>query len=86
MNFDSRGKELGRFDADDLILVIYKTGEYEISEIDISKRFNNANIDIISKYDTKCVITCIHYGSKKSYYIKRFNIETNQINKLFSFY
>tara|TARA_B100002052_G_scaffold252233_1_gene240702 strand:+ start:1893 stop:4457 length:2565 start_codon:yes stop_codon:yes gene_type:complete len=86
LNFDSRGKELGRFEADDLILVIYKTGEYEISEIDISKRFNNSNIDIISKYDTKCIITCVHYvGSKKSHYIKRFNIETNQINKLFSF-
>ena len=86
LNFDERGNELGRFEADDLILVIYKTGEYEISDIDVSKRFNNSNIDLILKYDPKCIITCIHYvGSKKSYYLKRFNIETNQINKLFSF-
>ena len=86
LNFDERGDELGRFEADDLILVIYKTGEYEISDIDVSKRFNNSNIDLILKYDPKCIITCIHYvGSKKSYYLKRFNIETNQINKLFSF-
>ena len=44
------------------------------------------NIDIIHKYDKDIVITCLHFvGIKKSYYIKRFKIETNQQNKLFSF-
>ena len=86
LNFDGRGELLGRFEADDNIVVIYKTGEYEVSSIDISKRFNFSNIDILAKLDSGTVITCLHYvGSKKNYFIKRFKIETNQLNKLFLF-
>ena len=86
LNFDGRGELLGRFEADDNILVIYKTGEYEVSSIDVSKRFNFSNIDILTKLDSETIITCLHYiGSKKSYFIKRFKIETNQLNKLFLF-
>ena len=86
LNFDGRGELLGRFEANDNIIVIYKTGEYEVSSIDVSKRFNFSNIDILAKLDSETVITCLHYvGSKKSYFIKRFKIETNQLNKLFLF-
>tara|TARA_B100000614_G_scaffold170279_1_gene151607 strand:+ start:2223 stop:4793 length:2571 start_codon:yes stop_codon:yes gene_type:complete len=86
LNYDSRGDLIGRFEANDSILIIYKTGEYEISKIDITKRFNISNIDIINKFDKDIIITCLHFvGNKKSYYIKRFKIETNQKNKLFSF-
>ena len=86
LNFDGRGNILGRFEADDKILVIYKSGEYEISSIDLSKRFNFSNIDILSKFNSDDSISCVHYiGNKKSYYIKRFKIETNQSDKLFSF-
>ncbi len=86
LNFDGRGELLGRFEANDNIIVIYKTGEYEVSSIDVSKRFNFSNIDILAKLDSETVLTCLHYvGSKKSYFIKRFKIETNQLNKLFLF-
>ena len=86
LNFDGRGELLGRFEADDNILVIYKTGEYEVSSIDVSKRFNFSNIDILTKLNSETIITSLHYiGNKKSYFIKRFKIETNQLNKLFLF-
>ena len=86
LNFDGRGELLGRFEADDNILVVYKTGEYEVSSIDVSKRFNFSNIDILTKLNSETTITSLHYiGNKKSYFIKRFKIETNQLNKLFLF-
>ena len=86
LNYDNRGILLGRFEGDSRILVIYKTGEYEISSIDISKRFNNSYIALLCKYEENNTITCLHYiGNKKTYYLKRFKIETNQINKLFCF-
>jgi len=86
LNFDGRGELLGRFEADDNILVVYKTGEYEVSSIDVSKRFNFSNIDILTKLNSETIITSLHYiGNKKSYFIKRFKIETNQLNKLFLF-
>ncbi len=85
LNFDERGDLLGRFETDDKVLIIYKTGEYEIATLDLNRRFNNAEIDLFEKYEDN-VITCLHYvGYKKSYYLKRFKIETNQSNRLFSF-
>ena len=85
LNFDERGTLLGRFEVDDKVLVIYKTGEYEISSLDLNRRFNSSDIDIFSKFN-KDIISCLHYiGNKKSYYLKRFKIETNQVDRLFSF-
>ena len=67
LNFDGRGELIGRFEVDDKILVIYKNGTYEVSSIDLSKRFNFSNIDILSKVNAKDIISCVHYrGSKKS--------------------
>ena len=86
LNFDGRGNLIGRFEVDDKILIIYKSGEYEVSSIDLSKRFNFSNIDNLSKFDNNHIISCVHYvGNKKSYYIKRFKIETNQISFMYLF-
>ena len=86
LNFDERGILLGRFEVDDKILIIYKTGNYEVGSVDLNRRFNISDIESISKFDGDEVISCLHFvGSKKDYYIKRFKIETNQINRLFSF-
>ena len=60
---------IGRFEVDDKILIIYKSGEYEVSSIDLSKRFNFSNIDNFSKFDNNGVVSCVHYvGTKKSKY------------------
>ena len=85
LNFDERGSLLGRFETDDKVLIIYKSGDYEIASLDLNRRFNYSEIDLFQKYN-KNIITCLHYvGEKKSYYLKRFRIETNQSNRLFSF-
>ena len=85
LNFDERGFLLGRFEVDDKVLVVYKTGEYEIACLDLNRRFNSSDIEIFSKFNND-IISCLHYiGNKKSYYLKRFKIETNQSDRLFSF-
>ncbi len=85
LNFDERGILLGRFEVDDKVLVIYKTGEYEIASLDLNRRFNLSEIELFEKFNNS-VITCLHYiGNKKSYYLKRFKIETNQSDRLFTF-
>ena len=85
LNFDERGSLLGRFEVDDKVLVVYKTGEYEIASLDLNRRFNASDIEIFKKFDND-IISCLHYiGNKKSYYLKRFKIETNQSDRLFSF-
>ena len=86
LNFDERGSLLGRFEVDDKILIIYKTGDYEIASLDLNRRFNISEIELISKFNKSDIVSCLHFvGSKKAYYIKRFKIETNQIDRLFSF-
>jgi len=86
LNFDERGSLLGRFEVDDKILIIYKTGDYEIASLDLNRRFNISDIELISKFNKSDIVSCLHFvGSKKAYYIKRFKIETNQIDRLFSF-
>jgi len=70
LNFDERGSLLGRFETDDKVLIIYKSGDYEIASLDLNRRFNYSEIDLFQKYN-KNIITCLHYvGEKKSYYLK----------------
>ena len=87
LNNDSRGKYLGNFNTDDLILVIYKDGCYELTTHELINRYDADDILIIEKFDPeKVVISAIYYdGSQKEYYIKRFKIETLTAGKKFLF-
>lgn len=86
MNVDERGDLLGSFQTDDLILVIYKSGEYELVDHELTRHFEPSEVYSIQKYDPKKVITCIHYDHKQqSHYVKRFQIETSTQDKRFLF-
>ena len=86
LNYDERGDLIGRFEADNQLLIIYKSGQYELTNIDLNRRFNLTDIEIFKKFSSDDLITCLHYiGSKKSYYLKRFKIETNLVDRMFSF-
>ena len=86
LNFDQRGILLGRFEVDDKILILYKTGDYEVASLDLNRRINSSDVELMSKFDKACIISCLHFiGNKKAYYIKRFKIETNQSDRLFCF-
>lgn len=86
INTEERGKHLGSFQTDDKILVIYKTGEYELTPFDVSKIFTPDHVEIIEKFNPNGVISCIYYdGELKTYYCKRFQIETLSVDKRFGF-
>lgn len=86
INTDERGKHLGSFQTDDKILVIYKTGEYELTQFDVAKIFQPEHVYHIEKYNPNAVISCIYYdGDLKTYYYKRFQIETSTLDKHFGF-
>jgi topoisomerase-4 subunit A len=86
LNVHDRGDYLGSFQTDDLILVIYETGEYELTTHELTNHYANKEIKIIEKFDPKRVVSVLHYdGNGKNYAVKRFNIETASTNKRFSF-
>ena len=86
LNTDKQGRYLGSFNTDDSILIIYKDGNYELTNFDLSNRYKINDISVLEKYDRYKVITALHYdGKTKSYFVKRFLIETSTLSKNFSF-
>jgi topoisomerase-4 subunit A len=86
LNVHERGDYLGSFQTDDLILVIYENGEYELTSHELTNHYSNKEIVLIEKFDPKCVVTVLHYdGNGKNYCVKRFNIETRSTGKRFNF-
>jgi len=83
---EDRGTYLGSFNTDDLIVVIHEDGSYELTSFDLSNRYKCNEIKHIGKFKPGEVITAVHYdGKSKSYYVKRFQIETSTTGKRFKF-
>lgn len=86
LNTDQRGELIGNFLGDDKILVCYKSGEYELTSFELTNRYDPANVLLIEKFNPDAVVSAIHYdGSSKTFYVKRFQIETTTLNKKFNF-
>ena len=86
LNRDNRGRLLGNFQSDDQILVIYKTGEYELTSFELTNRYEAGKVYLIEKYDPSHVISVVHYDpANKTHYVKRFHIETSTAYKKFLF-
>lgn len=86
LNRDDRGRFLGNFDAKDVILVVYKSGEYELTSFDLTNRYEPNEIAVLSKFDPETVLSAVYYeANQKLWYVKRFKIETTSIDKKFSF-
>ncbi|MCP9766892.1 DNA gyrase/topoisomerase IV subunit A [Lacihabitans sp. LS3-19] len=86
LNKDEHGQYLGNFGATDKILVIYKTGEYELTNFELTNHYDPRQVHTIAKFDEKRAVSCIYYdGDQKNYHIKRFLIETSTLDKKFLF-
>jgi len=86
LNTDERGILLGEFDTEDRILVVYLNGTYELTDFELTNRYEMKKIAFVEKFDPNKVLTAIHLeGKNKAYYVKRFQIETTTIDKPFTF-
>lgn len=84
LNIDSRGKMLGEFDTNDVILVITKDGNYELTNFELTNHYNADQVLHIGKFRSKRPITLLYYNDKdKAYIVKRFLVETLTLNKQF---
>jgi topoisomerase-4 subunit A len=86
LNSDSRGKFIGSFSNDDLILVMYKDGNYELTNFELTNHYDAPNVLLINKFRPDKPLSVVYYEAKqKTYYVKRFLIETKTINSKFLF-
>ncbi|MFI5222618.1 MAG: DNA gyrase/topoisomerase IV subunit A, partial [Bacteroidia bacterium] len=84
INVDGRGKYLGEFDTHDQILVIYKDGNYEHTNFDLTNHYEAELVLFIGKYKNNRPVSVLYHNEKeKTYYVKRFLIETQTLNKKF---
>ena len=86
LNPDEKGEYLGMFDADDRLLVIYTDGNYEITDQELTQRFDPEKVLLMEKFVPEKVITAVYLDKEKlQYNIKRFKIETSTVNTKFFF-
>jgi len=75
LNADSRGRFLGEFSGEDKILVLYKKGEFQIYNYDLSNHFEQGILSI-EKFDKNKILSAVYFdASQQFYYVKRFEIE-----------
>jgi topoisomerase IV subunit A len=83
---ENKGLYLGNFEAEDRILVIYTDGQYQITDQELTQRFDADKIVLIEKFDPAKVITAVYLDNEKlQFNIKRFKIETTTLYNKFMF-
>jgi len=86
LNRDSRGKHLGNFKPEDQIIVLTKDGSYTLTSFDLTNRYESEKVVFIDKFQPNDIISAVYYhGGNKTYYVKRFMIETLSTGKKFNF-
>jgi len=75
LNVDARGKFLGEFSGEDMILVITGSGHFRTTNFDLSNHFED-DVLIIEKYREGKIWSAAYFDAEQNYYyLKRFLIE-----------
>ena len=86
LSTEEKGLYLGKFDAEDRLLVIYNDGNYEITDQELTQRFDVEKVLLIEKYNPQKVITAVYLDNEKfQFNIKRFKIETTTLHNKYFF-
>ncbi len=86
LNTEEKGEYLGSFQPEDRILVFYHDGTYELTDTELTQRFNADEIIDMEKFNSEKIITAIYADMEKlQFNVKRFKIETQTLGSKFSF-
>jgi len=86
LNTEEKGEYMGKFDAEDRLLVICNDGNYEITDQELTQRFDADKILLIQKYHPEKIVTAVYVDNEKMQYnIKRFKIETTTLHNKYFF-
>jgi topoisomerase IV subunit A len=86
LNNADNGMLLGSFVEGDKILAIYNDGNYELTNFDLTNRYDPDKLIHIEKFKPQAIISAVYLDkAKKQYNIKRFKIETLTLNTKYLF-
>jgi len=84
LNSESKGEYLGSFQPEDRILVLYKDGNYEITDQELTQKFDTEKVIEIEKFNPEKTVTAIYLDNdKQQFNVKRFKIETTTLRNKF---
>ncbi|MFN8276193.1 MAG: DNA gyrase/topoisomerase IV subunit A [Chitinophagales bacterium] len=76
MEENSKTRYLGEFHTGDQILVAYKDGNIELTNYELTNKYELDDLIAIEKFDREKVYSAVYYdGDSKQYYVKRFKVE-----------
>jgi len=82
LNKEKVGQYLGKFLEDDRILVLYQSGEIEITTFELTNRYDFAPIALIEKFKPSAELYCIYReGKTLQLMLKRFVVENTAVGK-----
>ncbi len=86
LNVDEKGLYLGKFEAEDRLVVFYKDGNYEMIDQELTQRFEMDKILSVLKFDANKIFSAVYLDADKNQYnVKRFKIETTTLNSKYFF-
>lgn len=86
LNTEEKGQYLGSFDPEDKLLVMYSDGTYELTDQELTQRFDADKVVLIELFAPAKTITAIYYDADKlQFNVKRFKIETATMKNKFLF-
>ncbi len=86
LNSEEKGTYLGKFEAEDRLVVFYNDGNYEIIDQELTQRFEPEKIMLLEKFTAEKIITAVYLDNDKMQYnVKRFKIETTTLHSKFFF-
>ncbi|MBS1619338.1 MAG: DNA gyrase/topoisomerase IV subunit A [Bacteroidetes bacterium] len=71
-----KSRYLGEFHTGDQVLVVFKDGNIELTNYEITNKYEMDDIYLVEKFDRERVYSTVYFdGDSKQYYVKRFRIE-----------
>ncbi len=86
LNVEEKGLYLGKFEAEDRLIVFYKDGNYEMIDQELTQRFEMDKILSVQKFGVEKIYSAVYLDADKNQYnVKRFKIETTTLNSKYFF-
>jgi topoisomerase-4 subunit A len=86
LNIDEKGNYLGTFEGDDKVIVMYYDGHYEITDTELTQRFDAEKILLIERFNPESIFTAVYLdNAKEQFNVKRFKIEATTLKNKYLF-
>jgi len=86
LNRDGQGRLLGRFEEGDRIIVFYKDGSYELTDFELTNRYETDSIVLLEKFNPESIVTAVYFDAKTgNFNAKRFVVEAQTLKNKYTF-